>query len=139
VIRDIAARGGTVIFSTHVMSHAERLCERIVLLAKGRKIFDGTIAEARRTIPRRVRVRTAADLAPIAALDGIVGVERVPGVDGGPPLHEIRIGDRFEPQRILQACFERGIRLESFEQTEPTLHDVFVHLVGPEAREVALR
>jgi ABC-2 type transport system ATP-binding protein len=139
VIRDIAARGGTVIFSTHVMSHAERLCQRIVLLAKGRKIFDGTVAEARRTIPRRVRIRTDADLAPLAALEGVAGIDRLEGADGGAPLHEIRIGDRFEPQRILQACFERGIRLESFEQSEPSLHDVFVHLVGPEAREAVFR
>jgi len=139
VIRDIAARGGTVIFSTHVMAHAERLCQRIVLLAKGRKIFDGTIAEARRTIPRRVRLRTEADLAPIASLDGILGIERLTAPEGGAPVHEVRIDDRFAPQQILKACFERGILLESFEQSEPSLHDVFVHLVGPEAREAAFR
>ena len=38
-----------------LMSHAERICDRILLIAKGRKIFDGTIHEARLTIPNRVR------------------------------------------------------------------------------------
>jgi ABC-2 type transport system ATP-binding protein len=139
VIRDIAARGGTVLFSTHVMSHAERLCGRITLLARGRRVFDGTIPEARRTIPRRVRLRTEADLAPLAAIDGILGIERVGTPEGGPPVHEVRIDDRFAPSQLLKACFERGILLEGFEQSEPSLHDVFVHLVGPEAREAAFR
>src|SRR5262245_54050791 len=48
VVRDIAARGHTVLFSTHVMQHAERLCDRILLMARGRKIFDGDLAAARR-------------------------------------------------------------------------------------------
>ncbi|MGD2133725.1 MAG: ATP-binding cassette domain-containing protein, partial [Maricaulaceae bacterium] len=47
-------RGATVLFSTHVMEHAERLCDRIVLLAKGRKVFDGKVADAIARVPRRV-------------------------------------------------------------------------------------
>jgi ABC-2 type transport system ATP-binding protein len=139
VILDFSTRGRTVIFSTHVMSHAERICQHIVLLAKGKKIFDGSIDEARRTIPRRVRLRTAGDLEPIAALDGVVEIERIEEDGGGTPTHEIRIRDNFDPQEILKACFDRRIPLESFEQSDPSLHDVFVHLVGPEAREAAFR
>src|SRR5438105_3986880 len=45
IIRDMAKRNRTVLFSTHVMQHAERLCDRILLIAKGRKILDGTLAE----------------------------------------------------------------------------------------------
>src|SRR6202789_1739617 len=52
IIRDLAARGATVVFSTHVMHHAERLCDQGVLLAKGRKVFDGTVDEARAAAPR---------------------------------------------------------------------------------------
>src|SRR5262245_61200081 len=48
IIRDMARRNRTVLFSTHVMQHAERLCERILLMARGRKIFDGDLAAARR-------------------------------------------------------------------------------------------
>src|SRR3974390_1700025 len=64
LIRDMAQRKRTVLFSTHVMQHAERLCDRIVLLAKGRKIFDGTIPDAKRLLPRRVRLRSADDVSP---------------------------------------------------------------------------
>jgi len=41
MVREIATRDSTVIFSTHVMEHAERLCDRIILMAGGRKVFDG--------------------------------------------------------------------------------------------------
>src|SRR5205807_2476392 len=56
IIRDMAGRNRTVLFSTHVMQHAERLCERILLVAKGKKIFEGTIPEAKRLVPRRVHI-----------------------------------------------------------------------------------
>src|SRR5438445_6314813 len=63
IIRDMAVRNRTVLFSTHVMQHAERLCDRILLVAKGKMIFDGTIAQAKETIPRRVRLETEDDVA----------------------------------------------------------------------------
>src|SRR2546421_8205351 len=50
IIRDISRRNRTVLFSTHVMQHAERLCDRILLLAKGRLIFDGAISEAKKIL-----------------------------------------------------------------------------------------
>ena len=52
IIRGLASRGSTVIFSTHVMQHAERLCDQVVLIAGGRKVFDGTVAEACAAAPR---------------------------------------------------------------------------------------
>jgi ABC-2 type transport system ATP-binding protein len=52
MIREIAARGATVLFSTHVMQHAERLCDKVVLMARGRKVFDGDVSTARCAAPR---------------------------------------------------------------------------------------
>ena len=143
IIRELAQRGRTVIFSTHVMQHAERLCERIILVTRGAKIFDGTIAEAKRKIPRRVSVETAKeiDLKPIASLAEVRTVNALP-----PRLEndtsaqwEIEMRDSADASAVLRACFERGIPLRGFQYTEPTLHDVFVKLVGPEAREASFR
>lgn len=145
IIRDLAHRRRTVIFSTHVMQHAERLCERIVLIARGRKIFDGTIAEAKRTVPRRVLIETS---------DAVTSIQELPEIKLISPLDdaaseagkkepfrrwEIQVRDNADSQAILQACFAQGIRLRSFNQTEPSLHDVFVHLVGPDAQEASFR
>jgi len=146
LIRDLARRDRTVLFSTHVMEHAERLCQRILLIARGRLIFDGSMAEAKRTVPRRVRLETGDDISPLRDLAEVIAVRPLPRADGQADgrdpgsLHwELELRENSDPQVILQTCFGRGIRLQSFNQSEPTLHDVFMRLVGPEAREVAFR
>jgi ABC-type uncharacterized transport system ATPase subunit len=52
---------------------------------------------------------------------------------------ELQLHDGADPQAILEACFTRQIRLRSFSAEEPTLHDVFVKLVGPDATEARFR
>ena len=135
VLRDLKARGRTVLFSTHVMQHAERLCDRIFLIAKGRKLFDGTVAQAKATLPRRVRIEADGDVQPLRAVEGVEDMQRA-GDDGG---YDLRIGEQARPEAILQAAFQRGISLRRYEVIEPSLHDVFVHLVGPEAKEASFR
>jgi ABC-2 type transport system ATP-binding protein len=143
IIRGMAARGRTILFSTHVMQHAERLCERILVINRGRKIFDGTIAEAKRRVPRRVSIQTAdSDPQALGSIAGVTSINRIPPRDGESIANsdwELHLHENVDSSAILQACFEQGIRLKSFHQSEPTLHDVFVQLVGPEAREASFR
>ena len=56
-------RRAAVVFSTHVMQHAERLCDRLLLLRKGRKRFEGTITEARAQLPAQLTAVAKGDLA----------------------------------------------------------------------------
>ncbi|RMH01872.1 MAG: ATP-binding cassette domain-containing protein [Planctomycetota bacterium] len=136
VIRDMSAAGSTIIFSTHVMAHAERICDRIVLIAKGRKMFDGTIPEAKALMPRRVLVEGGDGLAALAELPAVAAARPPAAGDGA---WEFQLREGADPQDLLQACFERGVRLRRFDRREPDLHEVFVHLVGPEAKEAAFR
>ena len=71
-IRRASKTGATVIFSTHVMQHADRLCEKLLLLAKGRKKFEGTLDEARAQLPARLSVVAKQ---PLNALPGVKGCE----------------------------------------------------------------
>ncbi len=144
IIRDMTSRNRTVLFSTHVMQHAERLCDRIVLMARGKKIFDGTIPEAKRIIPRRVRIETQDDIAPVRGRSDVLSARPVDKASGamqtnGAAQWELQLRENADPQSILQFCFEQRIRLHSFNQSEPTLHEVFVQLVGPEAKEAGFR
>jgi ABC-2 type transport system ATP-binding protein len=149
IIRDMARRNRTVLFSTHVMEHAERLCNRILLMAKGKKIFDGTIPEAKRMLPRRVRIETEDDVAPLRQLLEVASLRSMaPAIpasaapnhqSNGAARWELELKENSDPQSILQFCFEQKIRLRSFNQTEPGLHEVFVRLVGPEAKEAGFR
>jgi ABC-2 type transport system ATP-binding protein len=144
IIRDIARRGHTVLFSTHVMQHAERLCNRILLVAKGRKVFDGTITGAKRLLPRRVRIETEDDVGALSNISEVISVSRVEAGEqatkrNGWVEFELQLHENADPQVILQACFARSIRLKSFNQSDPTLHEVFVRLVGTEAKEASFR
>jgi ABC-2 type transport system ATP-binding protein len=149
IIRDMAGRKRTVLFSTHVMQHAERLCDRILLIAKGRKIFDGTIPEARRLLPRRVRIETGDDVSPLRDLPGVSDVKLLNGngtanANGAGTIQtakqwEVELRENSDPQLVLAACFEKQVRLQSYNQSEPSLHEVFVQLVGPEAKEASFR
>ena len=126
-IRRLAKGGTTILFSTHTMSHAERLCDRFVILVKGQKAFDGTLDEARAAVPRTVKIEAAGDL---SFLSGVKGVESVVPPSDGHNHWEISLARGAEPQVVLAACFERGIKLTRFDSSPPTLHEVFVSLAG---------
>jgi ABC-2 type transport system ATP-binding protein len=130
LIRDMAANGQTVIFSTHVMQHAERLCDHLLLITRGRKIFDGTVDQARATIPRRILLETDNDIAALRDSALVNSVEHSSAGDDSAGQWQLNITEEADPQLILSLCFQQGIQLRKFEFTEPSLHDVFVHLVG---------
>ena len=131
LLRSLAAQGSAVIFSTHVMQHAERLCERVVLIAGGRKVFDGSVPQARATTPR------------LLVLEGAIpeGAE-LPGLEA-PAWEAAEAGGRLtarlaagaQVQAPLQAAFARGWEITRFELKEPSLHDAFIRLAG--GREAA--
>jgi ABC-2 type transport system ATP-binding protein len=127
-IRSLAAEGKTILFSTHTMQHAERLCDRLVILAKGRKLFDGTLDEARGLFPRRARLGADADLGFVARLPGVL---RAAPPANGQPFWTIDLKEGDDGRALLAACFERGVPLTHFDVAPPGLHDVFVSLVGP--------
>ena len=130
LVLDLKARGRTVIFSTHVMQHAERLCDHLLVMARGRKCFEGSVDDARRLLAPRVQLRARGDLAPLRTLPGIDALSELT-----PGEWEVRLRPGTDPQSVLAGCFTLGLPLTSFEATRPSLHDVFVHLVGAEARE----
>lgn len=128
LIRAEAANGATILFSTHVIAHAERLCERVAIVAGGGIRFEGTVEEARGKLAPRVRLVTA---------------ER-----GGPwrralpaGAHEIDGAWRFDMppggiEPLLRALIEGGAGIEELSIERPGLHEAFVAIVG-DATEIA--
>ncbi|MBI3820226.1 MAG: ATP-binding cassette domain-containing protein [Planctomycetes bacterium] len=133
-IADLKKNGQTVIFSTHIMDHAERLCDRILLIAGGRKILDGTLAEAKKSIPRRMRIETegSADI-----LRRVPGVKELNPIGGETSAHkyELMLEDDADPDSILKACFQNNIMLRSFDRSDPSLREVFMTLVKAQGAE----
>ena len=127
IIRDQARAGRSAIFSTHTMQHAERLCRRVIILRKGKKAFEGTIEESRRLLPRRVRMDANVDLSFLA---GVPGVSRLDAPQPGRHIWEAVLAHGTEPGALLAACVARGVTPTRFDASEPTLHEVFVAVVG---------
>ncbi len=127
LIRDVAADGATIIFSTHVIAHAERLCERIAIIAEGKVAFEGLVDDARNRLRPVVRLRTLADDGPWRAAlpdsarqEGQLWVFELP--KGGP-----------EP--LLKALIDGGAGIESLAIERPGLHDAFVEIAGAAAAQ----
>ena len=124
-----AAKGGAaVVFSTHVMQHAERLCDRLLFLAHGRKQFEGTQDGARDTLPVRL---TLLALQSPATLPGVEGAEETgPAAADGWRAWNVRLASGGDPGDLLQHCTAQGFALRRFEQQRASMHDVFLHIVG---------
>jgi ABC-2 type transport system ATP-binding protein len=128
-VLELRDRGTTIVFSTHDMATAERLCDRIFMIFRGKKVLDGTLAEIQAQYGAdTVRVRTDGGR---AALEGLVGVERV--VDHG-NVQEVRLAGAAggDAQALLRALVERTT-VHQFELTRPSLHDIFVRIAQPGA------
>jgi ABC-2 type transport system ATP-binding protein len=130
IIRDLAAKGSTVLFSTHVMQHAERLCDRVVLMARGRKMFDGDMAAARSHAPRLLVLEGDIHPEAVQALPGIERVEVSTIADQGTVQLSATLKPGANGQEALRAAFSQGLDLRRFELKEPTLHDAFIALTG---------
>jgi ABC-2 type transport system ATP-binding protein len=133
LIADLKAKGRTIIFSTHTMQHAERLCDRFLILAKGKKRFEGTLEEARASFPPRLVVRTRDAVDPLARAPGVKRVEAAPSREGEDPSYVLELARGVDPNSVLRAAFDAGMHLSRFENTNASLHDIFVAIAGPAA------
>ena len=118
-----------MLFSTHVMQHAERLCDKVVLLARGKKAFEGTVDQAKATSPRFLDLDGAISADAAAALPGVAGVETLSDVDGVRRL-KIALAPGAGGQDTLKTAFLNGLDVRGFALKEPTLHDAFIGLTG---------
>ncbi|CAK9041839.1 Uncharacterized ABC transporter ATP-binding protein YadG [Durusdinium trenchii] len=134
LIRDQQKAGRTIIFSTHVMQHAERLCDRFLIIAHGSKRFEGTLSQARASFAKRVHVRTSASVNALTGLGGVASLRVEEGaVDGDETTYEITLEDGADPQDYLKRAVGAGMKLTRYEQAGATLHDIFMALAGDES------
>ena len=118
-------RGATILFYTHVMAHAERLCDRLAIIAGGKRRFEGTVADARGMLPMRAHYVPHHDGPGIAAL--------LP-----PDAERDADGWRFivpanGAEDVLKRLIDAGFGISGLSMERPGLHDAFVRIVGPDA------
>jgi ABC-2 type transport system ATP-binding protein len=131
MLRDLVVeehrRGATVLFSTHVMTYAEQLCDHVVMIHRGRKVLDQTVAGIGETYdPRSILFEPlvpAADLAPLRAIPGVVGISR----DG--TGWNIALDATASVASVIPAVVA-AVTPARIEVRRPTLEDVFVSIVA---------
>ena len=127
LIRSKASEGATIIFSTHVIAHAERLCERIAIIGRGKVVFEGSVDDARGTLRPIVRLRTRADQG-----DWRRAIPSNARRQGNDWVFELPEGG---PEPLLKALIDGGAGIETLAIERPGLHDAFVAIAGDAAAE----
>jgi len=129
-VLDLRRRGTTVIFSTHDMNVAEKMCDFIFMIHNGNKVLDGTLESIQSAYGQdTIRVKLSGN-----GFDPrlIAGIEHVN--DFG-QLLELRIKADTDTQDVLAGLMRQGV-VTHFELTKPSLHDIFVRIASPEEKEI---
>lgn len=136
MVREIAERGRTILFSTHVMEHAERLCDRIILMSSGAKIFDGSVQGALSCVAPFILIEVAPDQKK-QSVDKVFGplcTQIETRSEGQFALH---LEAKYSAADVLSTAHKSGLLLSRFQPHIPSLHDAFVSLVGADATEIS--
>jgi ABC-2 type transport system ATP-binding protein len=124
VMLELNQAGATIIFSTHQMETAERLCREIALINRGRIVLGGPLSSVKARFGKNsVLVEYDGDGAFLRQLPGVARVDDYGG------YREVRLHDGADPQSLLRALVAKTA-VRRFEIVEPTLHNIFIEQVG---------
>ncbi len=129
IVVEIARSGRTVLLSTHVMEQAERMCDRVAIIARGQLVANGTVAQVKADFGgRHVALGFAGGR---ERADAILADPRlIARVDDYGASAELKLAAGVEPDKLLAALVQAGVGLRRFEVVEPSLQAIFVAKVG---------
>jgi ABC-2 type transport system ATP-binding protein len=127
---DLKRRGKTVIFSTHLMDNAERLCDSVCIIARGEKVLDGAVTRVKEEHGKR-NIALALDG---GGMGGIAAILRdttlVKRADDSNRFFEIEMAPGADPQVLLRRIVDSGASVQRFEMIQPSLHQIFLQKVS---------
>lgn len=136
IINELKQKGRTIIFSTHIIEHAERICDHVCIVARGSKVADGTIPDVKREHGNEYVALRFDD----ANAFNVRGVDRLRGVrvvrEHGDGV-DVTLHDGADPQHLLHDLLAGGARLRRFEVTQPSLEQIFIERVGAQSADAA--
>jgi ABC-2 type transport system ATP-binding protein len=132
VVVEAARKGKTVLFSTHIMEQAERMCDHIVIISRGTVVVDGPLSQVKREFGGRHVALSFARNKEGAA--GVLGDRSlVQKLDDYGASAELELAPGGDPDRLLRSLIQQDVGLSRFEIVEPSLQSIFVSKVGAEA------
>jgi len=125
VISEFKTQYKTVIFSTHLMETAERLCNDIILINRSRKVIGGSLREVKESYGKNLIAFRGSNAENVLA-DKTLVLKIVTHADE----QELHLADGITPQQLLKTLIDSGALITKFEVTEPSLNDIFIEKVG---------
>lgn len=125
VVAELKAQHKTIIFSTHLMETAERLCDDIILINKSRKVIGGSL--------RQVKESYSKNMIALRAVGGETVLENkslVAKITEHADEKELVLAENADEQVLLKSLIENGAKISKFEKIEPSLNDIFIEKVG---------
>jgi ABC-2 type transport system ATP-binding protein len=127
---ELKRAGKTIIFSTHLMDNAERLCDSVCIVAHGQKVLDGEVAAVKRSHGKR-NIALAIDGDGQPSVHAILADRTlVTRADDQNRFFEIELAPNANPKDLLQRIVATGANVQRFELVTPSLHQIFLERVG---------
>jgi ABC-2 type transport system ATP-binding protein len=133
VVVEIARSGRTVVFSTHIMEQAEKMCDHIAIIARGEKVLDGALVDIKRGFGKRNIALGFSNGGGKQATRILQDRTLVARVDDSGSSAEVELAPGADHGTLLRALVDAGVGLVRFEVIEPSLHSIFISKVGVEA------
>ena len=135
---DLKRRGKTVIFSTHIMENAERLCDSVCIISKGEKVLDGAVSDVRSGHGKR-SVALALDSDASPAVKAILAdTSVISEADDSNRFYELQLAPGADAGVLLRRLVDAGALIRRFERVQPSLHSIFLEKVGATGVEAGM-
>lgn len=130
IIATLKREGRLIVLSTHQMDQVEELCDRIVMIDRGRRVLYGTVREIKKRFAEEIRATTGRGN--VVVVDGEGEFRSLPGVlaaeqDGG--ATRLNLVPEMKPERFLEQALAAGMTISRFEAAPTPLEEIFVHVV----------
>jgi len=129
IIVELKRAGKTIVFSTHIIEHAERICDHVCIIAHGDKVADGTMKQVK-NIRGENYIAITFDAWTREISDNLRRSVHIESVRDSGATAEITLKKGVDPQDFLRQLVQSGVRLKRFEYGEPSLEHVFLEMVG---------
>jgi ABC-2 type transport system ATP-binding protein len=137
-VTDLRRRGKSVIFSTHLMENAERMCDSVCIIARGDKVLDGRVADVKTRDGAR-HVALALDGGSAAGVREVLAdPSLVRRVDDSNRTIEIELTPDADASLLLRRLVDTGAAIQRFEIVQPSLHQIFLDKVGASGVETGM-
>ena len=137
-IMDLKRRGKTVIFSTHLMDNAERICDSVCIIARGVKVLDGSIAEIKQSHGTRNIALSLEGGGSNGVSEILADRHLVSRVDDSNRFFELEMAPGADPQDLLRRIVNTGASVKRFELVQASLHQIFLEKVGASGVEMGM-